>query len=446
MQELKRRLSELGWYHSIDVPGVGTIPGLQSSEQLRKRLAKFPIPDDLRGKRVLDIGAWDGWFSFEMERRGAAVVAMDNAEHHRFREAKKLLGSSVEYVSADICRVTPRDIGHFDFVLFFGVLYHLKHPLLALENVCELATEAAFVESYVCDSTGYSTGGAAQKPYMEFYEGEELAGQFDNWVGPNVPCLLAMCRTAGFARVDFEGLLLDRAHVSCYRHWRSRPAGVSEDLIIVSAGNANGRGPEFHGSKDEYVNVWFKSGRGDLTADTVFPEIGGFGSRPVHLSGTGDGGYLLNCKLPPGLPAGSYEVTLADGAGKSANCAVIRIGEGGSLPELPLDQQLGEIRVRTVTDGVSWKPGEVTVGSRGGVLSLWAECFPPNLTASQVKLRAAGRILAASFVSARMPDGTTQINVPVPGDLTRGPANVELLLSGYPDMERSVAAFHVLFY
>ena len=82
--------------------------------------------------------------------------------------------------------------------MFLGVLYHLKHPMLALEKVCELATDMVCVESFVIDDGS----DPAAKPVMEFYETTELCGQFDNWVGPNTACLLAMCRAAGFARVQ----------------------------------------------------------------------------------------------------------------------------------------------------------------------------------------------------------------------------------------------------
>src|SRR5579884_164015 len=91
------RLGELGWYHSIDLPGGGVIAGIQSLEQLRARIAQYPIPQDLRGKRVLDIGAWDGWFSFEMERRGAEVVAIDCFDNPRFREMHAIYNSRAEY-------------------------------------------------------------------------------------------------------------------------------------------------------------------------------------------------------------------------------------------------------------------------------------------------------------------------------------------------------------
>src|ERR1700730_15040284 len=107
---LREELSKLGWYHSIELPDGRVIKGLQTLEQMRERIARFPIPQDLRGKRVLDIGAWDGWFSFEMERRGATVVAVDSSPQPTLLEAKKLLNSKVEYIVEDVCRLSPRDI------------------------------------------------------------------------------------------------------------------------------------------------------------------------------------------------------------------------------------------------------------------------------------------------------------------------------------------------
>src|ERR1700687_2442862 len=86
-------LNRLGWYHSLELPDGQVIQGLQTREQLRLRLAQSPIPADITGMRVLDIGAWDGWFSFEMEKRGAQVLAIDSTEHTQFRVARELLGS-----------------------------------------------------------------------------------------------------------------------------------------------------------------------------------------------------------------------------------------------------------------------------------------------------------------------------------------------------------------
>ncbi|MES1256952.1 MAG: class I SAM-dependent methyltransferase, partial [Acidobacteriota bacterium] len=228
------RLSKLGWYHSIELPDGGVIPGHQSLEQQRRRLDQFPLPRDLRGKRVLDIGAWDGWFSFEMERRGAQVLAVDSAKNTRLLEARKILDSKIDYHIADICRLTWRDVGVFDIVLFLGVLYHVKHPILALENVCGMTRDFACIESFVSDPN------PTARPLMEYYETTELRGQLDNWVGPNAACLLAFTRTAGFARVDFESALGERAHVTGYRHWLpGNPESPAPRIVCIDNANTH---------------------------------------------------------------------------------------------------------------------------------------------------------------------------------------------------------------
>ena len=92
-QETKQHIAELralGFYHTIELPDGGVIPGLLSVERLRNRLTQFDIPADLRGKRVLDIGAWDGFYTFEMERRGAHVVALDLFRNEKFLLARDL--------------------------------------------------------------------------------------------------------------------------------------------------------------------------------------------------------------------------------------------------------------------------------------------------------------------------------------------------------------------
>ena len=173
------KLQKLGWYHSIELPDGKVIPGLLTLEQLKTRIARYPIPQDLRGKRVLDIGAWDGWFSFEMERRGATVVAVDSARQETLSQAKKLLNSKVEYVVEDVCYLTPREIGYFDIVLFFGVLYHLKHPLLALERCASCATDIV-----VHRIVGHRRTSHARRASHRWSstKAPSLAGQFDNWV------------------------------------------------------------------------------------------------------------------------------------------------------------------------------------------------------------------------------------------------------------------------
>src|SRR6201986_4321238 len=175
-------------YQSIDLPDGSVLPGLQTVEHLRWRLELFKLPHDLRGKRVLDIGAWDGWFSFECERRGAKVTAVDCVALNTFLEARELLGSKVEYLTLDVGELSAVKLGTFDIVLFFGVLYHLRHPLLGLEKVVELCTDLALIESFVIAPESRTI-----PAWMDFYERTELGGKTDTCRGPSREALLARC-------------------------------------------------------------------------------------------------------------------------------------------------------------------------------------------------------------------------------------------------------------
>jgi tRNA (mo5U34)-methyltransferase len=389
------RLSRLGWYHSIELPDGSLIEGHQSIAQLRRRLDQFPIPADLTGKRVLDIGAWDGWFSFEMERRGAQVLAVDSSKSTRLLEAKRLLGSRIDYHIADICHLTHKDVGTFDIVLFLGVLYHVKHPILALENVCGMTRDMACIESFVSDPD------PAALPLMEFYETTELRGQLDNWVGPNAACLLAFCRTAGFARVDFEGALGERAHVTGYRHWLPG-LGNTPAPPIVCIENANTHDHNFSADADDYVTFYFTEHTGEL-----YPQIGPFAARPLHRTAT-----QATVKLPPGLVRGWYDATLNGGA-------PVRIGVDHPASEpAPLNPR---IRLTRVADGKTFEDLCAHVGPNS-CLSVWAEGLPASAQTHDLRLRLDGTDLPAIWFSP----ASGQINTLLPAGLQPGPATVTL--------------------
>ena len=413
-------LSRLGWYHSIELPDGQVIPGLQSLEQLRRRLAQFPIPADLSGKRVLDIGAWDGWFSFEMEKRGAQVVAIDSTEHTRFMVARDLLGSKVEYRKADICRISAKELGRFDIVMFFGVLYHLKHPLLALEAVCDMATEMALVESYVTDEGDRPEA----PPLMEFYETNELRGQFDNWVGPNTPCLLAFCRTAGFARVQLESVIDRRAHVTCFRQWAPRPATEAAPSITCVE-NSESRDHNFSRLSDDYVSFWLKTDQVQLTCDDVFPQVDRFGSRPVHVHHTGGDGWQVTCKLPPGLDPGWHKasIRIRDSAQSNAVRIPVDVPEGERLRPSGV---AADTAIRLVTDGRTWERYKVHVGV-DACLSLWVWGLPEDCDRWQVRVRLNGTDLPASYLSVPDQEGLRQVNALLPAGLAPGRASLTLV-------------------
>ena len=97
VQRWNNERGKRGWWHSFELPDGTLIQGVCDLPGLKNRIRQFPIHEDLRGRRVLDIGTWDGWFSFEMERRGAEVLAIDNWDNPRFHQARAMLHSRVEY-------------------------------------------------------------------------------------------------------------------------------------------------------------------------------------------------------------------------------------------------------------------------------------------------------------------------------------------------------------
>ena len=200
MSDLRSRVEAIRWYHTIDLGGGVVTTGVDDSPV---RLARVQLPASLRGKTVLDIGAWDGFFSFECERRGASrVVAADHFSWHGtgwgtkagFTLAREALRSRVEDVDIDVMDLSPERIGTFDVVLFLGVLYHLRHPFLALERVASVARECLIVETVV-DLAGFN------RPAMAFYPGRELNDDPTNWWGPNVLAVEGMLQTLGFKDV-----------------------------------------------------------------------------------------------------------------------------------------------------------------------------------------------------------------------------------------------------
>src|ERR1700761_2567092 len=293
-------------YHSIDLPDGSVLPGLQTVEHLRWRLGLFNLPQDLKGKRVLDIGAWDGWFSFECERRGAEVVAVDCVALDTFLEAKQLIGSKVEYLTLDVNELSARKLGRFDVVLFFGVLYHLRHPLLGLEKVVELSRDMALIESFVIP-----TEERRIRNVMEFYERAELGGQIDNWCGPTPECAMAMCRSAGFAQVELVDVTEQRASIVCRRRWPEPDvSGDGPKPQLHSVINNRTYVSRFHPLKDEYLSCYFKSAEAALEPGDLFVEVDGLGTLTLGVTANGPGGYQADCLRPPGLEPGRHEVRL----------------------------------------------------------------------------------------------------------------------------------------
>lgn len=241
LAELKQKVAEIWWYHSINL-GQGVItPGVDNSP---KKLKRVQLPLSFHSKTVLDVGAWDGFFSFEAERRGAKrVLATDSviwnglhntADKRGFELARRALGSRVEDMHIDVLDLSPEQIGTFDVVLFLGVLYHMRYPLLALEKVASVTKELLILETAV-DMLW------TRRPAMAYYEKDELGNDPSNWCGPNPAAVLAMLRTAGFHRVEvvagIRSVFFRIARAAYYKVKRGYPffAAAHTDRIVVHA-------------------------------------------------------------------------------------------------------------------------------------------------------------------------------------------------------------------
>ena len=205
-EELRKQVQQIRWHHSIDLGNGIITPG--AVDNLSK-LKSIGLPNDLTNKTVLDIGAWDGFYSFEAEKRGAKrILATDSyvwrgvklgsgGSKKGFLLARKILNSQVEDLFIDILDISPEKIGTFDVVLFLGVLYHMRHPLLSLEKVASVTNEMAIIET-ATDMLDF------ERPAMAFYPGGEFNGGSTTWTGANPQAIAAMLKVAGFSKVKLH--------------------------------------------------------------------------------------------------------------------------------------------------------------------------------------------------------------------------------------------------
>jgi tRNA (mo5U34)-methyltransferase len=224
------------WFHSIDLGGGIVTPGVKSRQTLERELAALRLPD-LRGRSVLDIGAWDGFFAFACERAGAErVVALDHfawavdwsrqpgyiAECRRrgerplpYREvpelwrpgelpgkrgfdlARRALGSGVEPVVGDFLEMDAGVLGRFDVVLLLGVLYHLESPLEGLRHAAAHTGDLLVVETEAVVAPGLE-----DRAICEFFWSDRLAEDPTNWWSFNERAILDLCLAAGLRRAE----------------------------------------------------------------------------------------------------------------------------------------------------------------------------------------------------------------------------------------------------
>ena len=223
--ELAARAAKLSWYHTLELaPGVVT----EGFFDTRPTVARVPLPADLTGKRCLDVGTWDGFWAFEMERRGAAAVTAIDIEdperwdwppQARFAEAnaarlgylrsfksgaasfalaREALGSAVERRDCSVYDLDPAVHGTFDVVFMGSLLLHLRDPVRALDRVRGVCGgEAVFAEAVELFST-------LARPRTATARLDGLDQSW--WWQPNAAGFRRMVRSAGFEICEQTGL------------------------------------------------------------------------------------------------------------------------------------------------------------------------------------------------------------------------------------------------
>jgi len=192
---LRQKAEALTWYHTIDLGHNVITKGVVNTIL---RLPRYKLPENMSGLRVLDIGANNGFFSIEASKRGAKVVAIDKwrddgaAPRAQFDLACRATGANVEAHDLDVYDLSPDKFGVFDATFFLGVLYHLKHPILALEKVASVTKGTMILETHI-DALDLDYPAAA------YYTGSQINYDPTNYWGPNPLAVEAWGMEAGFS-------------------------------------------------------------------------------------------------------------------------------------------------------------------------------------------------------------------------------------------------------
>lgn len=215
MESVKERIRELGpWFQNIEIAGVETAPDhfLGNYPAFKWEGFSHIIPDDLKGCSVLDIGCNAGFYSLEMKRRNAGHVVGIDSDPHYLAQARFVAEQS--QLEIEFRQMSVYEIGsleqRFDLVLFMGVFYHLRHPLLALDLIYDhVANDRLLFQSLqrgdertltVKEDYPFSEWAVFDEPSYPklFFVEERYAADPTNWFIPNKAAVEAMLRSAGF--------------------------------------------------------------------------------------------------------------------------------------------------------------------------------------------------------------------------------------------------------
>ncbi len=241
--ELTSRIEQLGsWFQNICLQGIETNPSRPDHSAMRWELLEHFVPDDLTGSRALDLGCSAGYFAIKMRERGADVLGIDwhREAIDQARFAADVLALDIEYRVANIYEFVMSTEERFDYVVFMGVFYHLRYPLLVLDRLAELTRREMYFQTVIRETPGVETPEITENltdlellgnpgfPSLHFIE-NRLAGALNNWFVCNRSGIEAVLRSAGFRVIRSRGdVYVCEADRHLGESWR-----VSHDLTAI---------------------------------------------------------------------------------------------------------------------------------------------------------------------------------------------------------------------
>jgi len=217
--EIQKKINEFSrWYQNFDLNGIQTSPGRTQSESLWKVMEPF-VPENLQGKTVLDLGCNAGFFSVKMKNRGAKVTGIDMWPESiaQANFVADVLELDIDYKEENVYEFVLKKQQTFDYVLYLGLFYHLRYPLLILDQAAKITKEKLFFQTVMrvddkppltipenIESTETDLLNHPNFPKLFFIE-KNFADSHDNWFLCNESAIYAMLRSAGFKNIKKSG-------------------------------------------------------------------------------------------------------------------------------------------------------------------------------------------------------------------------------------------------
>jgi len=217
--EIEQKIKQFSrWYQNFDLNGIQTSPGRNQSELLWQVMKPF-VPENLQGKTVLDLGCNAGFFSVKMKKRGAQVLAIDMwpeaIEQANF--VADVLELDIDFKQENVYEFILKNKQTFDYVLYLGLFYHLRYPLLILDQAAKITKEKFFFQTVMrgdekppltvpdnIESTKSELLNHPNFPKLFFIE-KNFANSHDNWFLCNESAIYALLRSSGFKDIKKSG-------------------------------------------------------------------------------------------------------------------------------------------------------------------------------------------------------------------------------------------------